>query len=421
MVHRCRRPDLCRVDVARSLTFFGSATVEGEAEIWVRRMRIMFRANQLYALAVLLFGIVLAFTIVDTWWSLLFLGALAADVVLIQVFLARLNADNFVTTGIVLTAALWVLGMVLAPLVPFALPILIFMLLVPMQGVAPLVDRHEIRWFIAACAASITVMTALAVFFESPIQEQLPLWMRNAILIVGVGVFAVLASMVVRDTHVRHVAGIDRLVEGNAALRLSRSRLVEVADAERRRLERDLHDGAQQRLAAITIHLRLLASKQPDVSDDVDEIVGEMQLAIADLRALAHGLYPPLLEQRGLNEALTSAARRSALRVVVTADRVGRHAEPIETAVYFCCLEAITNATKHAGGDATVTISLEESDRHLNLRISDDGPGFDPTSVGGGRGLNNMIDRIAAVDADLVIDAAPGEGVQVRASIPLNG
>lgn len=407
--------------MARSLTFFGSATVEGEAEIWVRRMQIMFRANQIYALAVLVFGIVLAFTIVETWWSLLFLGALAADVVLIQVFLARLNADNFVTTGIVLTAALWVLGMVLAPLVPFALPILIFMLLVPMQGVAPLVDPHEIRWFIGACAISIAVMTALAVFIESPIQDQLPLWMRNTILVLGVGVFAVLASMVVRDTHVRHVAGIGRLVETNTALRLSRSRLVEVADAERRRLERDLHDGAQQRLAALTIHLRLLASRQPEVSDDVDMLVGEMQLAIADLRALAHGLYPPLLEQRGLGDALMAAARRSPMKVVVNANSVGRHVEPIETAVYFCCLEAITNATKHAGADATVTISLGESHSRLDLRISDDGPGFDLGSIDGGRGLNNMIDRIAAVDADLVIDTSPGQGVHVRASIPLSG
>lgn len=405
--------------MARSLTFFGPATVEGEEEIWIRRMRIMFRSNQVYALVVLVFGIVLALTIVDTWWSLLFLGALAADAALIQYRLARLDADNFVTTGIVLTAALWVLGMVLAPLVPFALPILIFMLLVPMQGIAPLVDPHEIRWFIAACAASITVMTALAVFIESPIQEQLPTWMRNTILVCGVAVFAVLAATVVRDTHVRHVAGISRLVDSNTALRSSRSRLVDVADAERRRLERDLHDGVQQRLAALMIRLRLVGSRQPEVSDDVDALVGELELAIADVRAIAHGLYPPLLEREGLGAALTAAARRSPLKVVVSADGVGRHPESVETAVYFCCLEALTNATKHAGAEATVTIDLRRTDARLLLSISDDGPGFDAELVGEGRGLSNMIDRIAAVDSDLVINSAPGEGVRVRASIPV--
>ncbi|WP_051071372.1 sensor histidine kinase [Ilumatobacter coccineus] len=406
--------------MARSLTFFGPATVDGEADIWIQRMRLQFRFNQIYALVVLVFGTVLAFTIVDTWWSLLFLGALAADVVLVQVFLARLTADNFVTTGIVLTAALWVLGIVLAPLVPFALPILIFMLLVPMQGVAPLVDPHEIGWFIGACALAIAVMTALAVFLESPIQEQLPSWMRNTILIVGVGAFAFVAGEVVRDTHARHVAGVERLVDSNTALRSSRSRLVGVADAERRRLERDLHDGAQQRLTALTIRLRLLAAKHPDAADGVDELIDEVQLAIDDLRAVAHGLYPPLLERRGLGEALGATARRSPIDVVVNADGIGRYDESVETAVYFSCLEAITNATKYAGADATVTIDLTEAEEHLQVQIADDGPGFDPEVVGEGSGLRNMTDRIAAVDADLRIDTSPGNGVRVTASIPVS-
>lgn len=405
--------------MARSLTFFGPATEAGEADIWIQRMRFQFRFNQIYALVVLVFGTVLAFTIVDTWWSLLFLGALAADIVLIQIVLARLTADNFVTTGIVLTAALWVLGIVLAPLVPFALPILIFMLLVPMQGVAPIVDPHEIGWFIGACALAITVMTTLAVFVESPIQEQLPSWMRNTILIVGVGAFAVVAGEVVRDTHARHVAGIERLVDSNTALRSSRSRLVGVADAERRRLERDLHDGAQQRLTALTIRLRLLASKHPEVTADADELIDEVQVAIDDLRAVAHGLYPPLLERRGLGEALGAAARRSPIDVVVNADGVGRYDESVETAVYFCCLEAITNATKYAGADATVTIGLVEAGAHLAVEIADDGPGFDPEVVGEGRGLRNMTDRIAAVDADLRIATSPGNGVRVTANIPI--
>ncbi|MFN3254805.1 MAG: sensor histidine kinase [Ilumatobacter sp.] len=405
--------------MARSLTFFGPATVEGDEVAWIRRLRIQFRSNQIYALVVFVLGVVLALTIVDSWWTLLFLGALAADIVFIQVRLAKLDADNFVATGVMLTVALWILGLLLAPLVPFALPILIFMLLVPMLGVAPLLDHHEIRRFIAGSALALTAMTALAVLVESPIEDQLPSWLRNVVVIVGVGVFTIPAAGVLLDTHARHAEGIARLVDSNAALRSSRSRLVGVADAERRRLERDLHDGAQQRLTALSIRLRILASKRPELADDANELIAEVKAAIDELRDLAHGLYPPLLERRGLSEALSAAARRAALTVTVRARGVGRHEEAIETAVYFCCLEAIQNTTKHAGPDATVTIELVESDDRLELQISDDGLGFDPEVVGEGRGLRNMADRVAAVDAALRIETEPGAGVVVSASIPL--
>ncbi|MFK8023476.1 MAG: histidine kinase [Ilumatobacter sp.] len=404
--------------MAGPLTFFGPATVEGEEQEWIRRMRIQFRSNQIYALVVLVFGTVLAFTIVDTWWSVLFLGALAADAALIQWRLSKLNADNFVSTGVILTVALWVLGMVLAPLVPFALPILIFMLLVSMLGVAPLLEPEHIMGFIVASAIAMTAMAALSVVFESPIQEQLPSWLRDVILVAGVGAFVFIAGGVVWDTHRRHITGIERLVDSNQALRSSRSRLVGAADAERRRLERDLHDGAQQRLTALTIRLRLLAARHPEIDAEANELIDEVQVAITELRELAHGLYPPLLERRGLPEALTSAARRAPMTVDVHAEGVGRHAEPIETAVYFCCLEAMQNASKHAGVDASVSIHLVERDEQLVVTITDDGPGFDPIVVGEGRGLRNMADRVAAVDADLRIVTAPGDGVRVSATIP---
>jgi signal transduction histidine kinase len=214
------------------------------------------------------------------------------------------------------------------------------------------------------------------------------------------------------------------LRRANADLQASRRRLVTTADAERRRIERDLHDGAQQHLVALAVGIRLVrdalapvaAPSDVELLDELDRGVRE---SIASLRDLAHGIYPPLLRDAGLGEALRAAAKRSPLDVTVTADGLGRHPEQVEAAVYFCCLEALANVAKHAPG-AAVTIALQAGPGELHFQVADDGPGFDPARVPAGSGLANMADRIGALGGEVSWRSAPGAGTAVvgRAPVP---
>jgi signal transduction histidine kinase len=208
-------------------------------------------------------------------------------------------------------------------------------------------------------------------------------------------------------------------------LRASRTRILASADEERRRIERDLHDGAQQRLVALRIQLRLMeelleadpervARKLHSLGDDVND-------TIDSIRSLARGVYPSLLAERGLGEALTAAARYAPIATRVHADGVGRHSREVESAVYFCCLEALQNASKHARGGGSVTISLaNEAGPTLGFEVRDDGAGFDPAKVCAGAGLTNMHDRLAAVGGELAINSTPGLGTVIAGLAPVD-
>ena len=146
-----------------------------------------------------------------------------------------------------------------------------------------------------------------------------------------------------------------------------------------------------------------------------------LENALGELRNLAHGIYPPVLRDYGLQAALAAAARRRIPPAALVADRIGRYTEEMEAAVYFCCLEALQNAGKHAGSDATAAIRLWERDRRLYFEIADDGVGYDvETAPHAGQGLANMSDRIAALGGTLAVESTPGRGTTVRAKIPVN-
>ncbi|MGO9384895.1 MAG: sensor histidine kinase, partial [Mycobacterium sp.] len=145
------------------------------------------------------------------------------------------------------------------------------------------------------------------------------------------------------------------------------------------------------------------------------EASGLVETAIAEIRRLAHGIYPPLLVSGGLARALPAAAAHAPVPVQLNLQDLGRYPASIETALYFCCGEALQNAAKHGGPDTTVTITARADDRMLTLTISDTGRGFDPATVG--TGLTNMTDRLSAIGGNLVIDTAPGRGTRVTAVI----
>ena len=207
-----------------------------------------------------------------------------------------------------------------------------------------------------------------------------------------------------------------------AELRESRARIVASGDAERRRLERDIHDGAQQNLAALAIELRLardLIGTDPDAAAKaLDAMNSEVQQTIVELRELAHGIYPPLLADGGLGPALGAAAARSPLEVEVDVRTTGRFDQNTEAAVYFCCLEALQNSAKHApGASATIRVWCEAST--LFFEVADDGPGFDPATTPRGHGLVNMTDRVGAIGGRVGWASRPGGGVEVTGSVPL--
>jgi signal transduction histidine kinase len=213
------------------------------------------------------------------------------------------------------------------------------------------------------------------------------------------------------------------LRRANADLQASRRRLVTTADAERKRIERDLHDGAQQHLVALAVGIRLVrdslaAHASPTDLELLDELDRGVRESIGSLRALAHGIYPPLLRDSGLEEALRAAAKRSPLPVTVSATGLGRHPEQVEAAVYFCCLEALANAGKHAPG-AAVTITLQAVPGELRFEVADTGPGFEPATTPAGAGLSNMADRIGALGGEVAWRAAPGHGTVVIGRTPV--
>jgi signal transduction histidine kinase len=201
-----------------------------------------------------------------------------------------------------------------------------------------------------------------------------------------------------------------------AGLALSRARIVAAGDAERRRIERDLHDGAQQSLVALRVKLRLatdLIERDPELARRNAEELGSMvDGVIDDIRSLAAGIYPPVLASSGLAEALGSVAQRSPIPATVDAEGVGRCRPEVETAVYFCCSEALQNAAKHAHRATAISISLRR-DGDLRFEVCDDGAGLPPDAAGSGHGLANMRERIESVGGTLDIRSAPGEGVRV--------
>ena len=219
-------------------------------------------------------------------------------------------------------------------------------------------------------------------------------------------------------------ASLDELRQTNDELRASRVRIVAAGDAERRKLERNLHDGAQQHLVALAVKLRLakdaVTDDPADAESMIDEIRGDLQDAIAELRALAHGIFPPLLMSGGLAEALPAAAARAAL-ATSTEIVVGRHNAEVEAAVYFCCMEALQNAGKHAGSSASALLKVWEADRALHWEVTDDGPGFDPvSSAGAGHGFVNMRDRMGSFGGTIEVVSAVGAGTTVRGHVPLD-
>jgi signal transduction histidine kinase len=205
-------------------------------------------------------------------------------------------------------------------------------------------------------------------------------------------------------------------------LRDSRARIVAAADSARRRIERDLHDGAQQRLVTARLQLNLarrrLGSGEPDGPEMLAHVDRELLQALAELRELARGIHPATLTEHGLRVAIDGLAARCPVPVDVDAMPTDRFAAPVEAAAYFTVSEALTNVAKYAG-DATAAVRVSVDDSSLVVEVRDDGIGG--ADADAGSGLTGLADRVGAQGGALSVSSPPGDGTTIRAVIPLNG
>ncbi len=203
----------------------------------------------------------------------------------------------------------------------------------------------------------------------------------------------------------------------------SHARVVAAGDVARRRIQRDLHDGAQQKLVALQIQLAMAAELAPDDSEIARRLAAVgygLVGAVEELRDLAQGVHPPVLRDFGLRAALATATQRSTPPATLVADQIRRYSPDVEIAVYFCCLESLQNVARHAGADARAEVRVSERDAELRFEVVDDGVGgaLEP-APGFGTGLANMSERVAAVRGTLTVESAAGRGTRIEGRIPL--
>ena len=346
------------------------------------------------------------------------LYALVACGILLLAAEVLAGRDRNAAAASVTIVATWVVSFAITWASPFLSPVGLLALLLPLVVVAdhlgPRVRTATIVVTVALCG----LLSAMGVARWSDYEATHPVTLRT-VLIVGIFV-PVLVSVLVAGLR----DNVIRLSERTTELEESRARLAVAAVEARRSIERDLHDGAQQRLASIAVDLgratRMFDQDPPQARRIVHGLQGQLEAAIRELRDLAHGIYPPLLGERGLVGALPAAARRTILPCTVDMHSLGRHSPSVEAAVYFCCTEAIHNADRHSGGSIiTVQASDDEGPgRGLRFSVTDNGHGFDPGSVRSTHGLTGMRDRIRAAGGELRIVSAPGRGTTVEGNFP---
>lgn len=309
----------------------------------------------------------------------------------------------------------WATSIVVPIPVPFLWAPMVLVALMPVVLAAAHLDARRLAAMIAAGAAVVAATATIGLLGDdSGIVPDIEDVVEIVLVVAALIAIGVPIGLVVWQTNRLHR-------RATTDLQRSRRRVVAAADDARSAIERDLHDGAQQRLVALGMRLRRLEAES--AGDDelhglAASAVTDLDVAITELRSLAHGIYPPLLGARGLNEAMAAMARSASTRVDFTAGDIGRFDRQVEATAYFVASEALTNAAKHAP-DATVLIELTRAGRELTVRIADDGPGFDTTAEPRSAGLVNMADRISALGGRLDVNSSPGDGTTIVAAMPI--
>ena len=350
-------------------------------------------------------------------WLLAIVGVCTAQCIVLGAALRLARRARYQQSITLACIGNWAAVLLITFVAPNLLPVMVLAALVPVVFGQPYIRWQQGLAFAVITAGCVLALGALARFLNvSHLAGQAPRWIETAFIVAALPVNAFHILVIAWNNGAALRVSEDMLAERAAELEASRARLITAADEERRRLERDLHDGAQQHLVALAVLIQLArTAEHARYQPLLTEASGLVETAIAEIRRLAHGIYPPLLVSGGLAEALPAVAARAPVPVQLNLQGLGRYPASIETALYFCCSEALQNAAKHRGPGTTVTITAHADARMLTLTISDTGRGFDPATMG--TGLTNMTDRLSAIGGDLVIDTAPGRGTRVTAVI----
>ena len=353
------------------------------------------------------------------YWLVLVVGA---NVVRCEAELRLLDAGRVRSAVLLYAAADWAIALLVVAIVPVMLPVSASVVALPLVTAMPFLGRRGVE---ALAAAGAVVMVAVGLLGTmqnaTGVTQLLPRWIQIGLLLVLLPLIWTYTALNASSTSARMVDALREVRAANVDLRSSRERLVSATDTERRRIERNLHDGAQQHLLALRMSLAAAraADPRPALLDRMD---AQVLAAIESLRVLARGLYPPVLTERGLAEAVREMARAATVPVSVQVDPgIGRYDPAVEAAVYFCCAEAVQNAVRHAGPDVQVTLRLWP-DAGVRFEVADtgvglpDGPDAEPVA---GTGIANLRDRVGALGGTIAVESVAGQGVIVRGWVPL--
>ena len=406
-------------------------TGEGGKAVEVRRsIEVFVFIDLLGACAGAIFLAVANGVIVRSWLLWLVLATLLVLIGCLLMARRQLALGELFGPLVLVTGGNWLVALVVAIALPSLWPVMILTVVMPLVLATPYLDRPVmLRTLVSGAVMAGIVAAAGLINDEGGAVPDLDDTIEFVLVIGALMAMIAPIGLIVWQNNRLQQEHLDRATDLNTelfgiqrALAESRRRVVEAADSERLRIERDIHDGAQQRLVALGVRLRLLETQvdgDSALNQAIAQSIVELEEAVDELRELAHGIYPPLLQSRGLPDALSAVARRSPVPVSLDVAPVGRLDRSVETALYFTALEALTNAVKHAEG-SDVSLSLLSDDGSVVLKVVDNGPGFDPDVGLPSRGRHNMVDRLAAVDGELTITSSPGHGTSVEASVPVD-
>ncbi len=398
----------------------------------VARLRTIILVDIGTALAATAFMVVVRLTVVSSSYLTLAAVIVAASGAVMAGGLIPLRSGNVGHALLWLAAANWGVAIAAATIATFCWPLMMLAALLPSVLAASLLTGRELAFYVAtSVVVSLAVVLVGLLQDFSGLSDDVPEWVRDAVLIFFAPSLVALVALMVLQNSVRMQgvlaamsASRAELAEQADELRRSRARVVAATDRERRRIERDLHDGAQQRLIGIGIGLsrvrEICGVDGPGAVHLLDGLRHELRVAHDELRNLAQGVYPPVLTEHGLEAALQSAADRCPVPVTLALDNVGRHHPDVEAALYFCCVEALQNAVKHSQA-RSIRLACGLDGSMLWISIADDGVGFDAATGAGGRGIVNLRDRLGAIGGTLEVLAQRDAGVTVRGIVPVNG
>ena len=350
-------------------------------------------------------------------WFLAIAAICTAQCLVLAVALALARRARYQQSITLACIGNWIAVFLITFVAPDLLPAMVLAALVPVVFAQPYMRWQRGLVFAVITAGCVLALASVARFqhlahFATPP----PRWIERAFIIIALPMNAFHILVIAWNNAAALAVSESMLAERAAEVEASRGRLVTAADEERRRLERDLHDGAQQHLVALAVLIQLARNaEQGKYQPLLAEASGLLENAIAEIRRLAHGIYPPSLVSGGLPRALSAVAAHAPIPIQLDLQDLGRYPASIEAALYFCCSEALQNAIKHGGPGTVVTITAHADARTLTLTISDTGRGFEPATVG--TGLTNMTDRVSAIGGKVKIDTAPGQGTRVTAVV----